>query len=406
MSKGTSELRPRDFLRLTLGSIRAQRTRTFLTALGIAIGIAAVVLLTSIGEGIHRFVLAEFTQFGTNLIGVNPGKATTHGASVGVFGTVRPLSIEDAQALERVPHTVAVVPLVQGNAEVESHKRRRRTTVYGVGSEFPKTFAFQVSIGKFLPPDDPRAPRAFAVLGSTLRDELFGDTNPLGQLIRVGGDRYRIIGCMEPKGQVLGFDLDDTVYIPAARALDLFNRESLMEIDLLYAEGAPEDEVVAGMKRILNARHGHEDYTVTTQQQMLDVLGSVLDVLTFAVGAIGGISLLVGGVGILTIMTIAVRERTHEIGLLTAIGARRGQIQALFLGEAIILAALGGFAGLVIGAGGAFLLHLAIPALPVHTPWTFVIIAEGIAVTIGLAAGVAPARRAAGLDPVEALRAE
>jgi putative ABC transport system permease protein len=386
-----------DFIRLTGGAIAAQRLRTLLTVVGIAIGI---------GEGIHRFVLAEFTQFGSNLIGINPGRATTHGASVGVFGSVRPLTIADADALRRVSYVQAVVPVVQGNAQVEGAGRQRRTTVYGVGPEFPQAFTFEPNAGRFLPHDDPTAPRALAVLGSKLKTELFGDRNPLGQRIRVGGDRFRVIGTMQPKGQILGFDLDDTVYVPAARALELFNRDGLMEIDVLYRKGAPVDEVVAGIRRVLVARHGHDDFTITTQQQMLDVLGSVLNVLTFAVGALGGISLLVGGIGILTIMTIAVRERTSEIGLLRALGARRRQVLGLFLGEATVLAAMGGMLGLVIGAGGAQLLHWALPALPVHTPWSYVLLAETLAAAIGLLAGVLPARTAASLDPVEALHAE
>jgi putative ABC transport system permease protein len=399
-------MRNRDLIHFTFGAVIAHRLRSFLTALGIAIGIAAVVLLTSIGEGVHRFVLDEFTQFGTTLVAINPGKVTTHGTTVGVFGSVRPLTIDDSEALRRVPHATAVVPALQGNAEIEAGKRARRTTVYGVGPDFPEAFRFEVGSGRFLPADDPRAPRAFAVLGSTLRKELFGDINPLGQRIRVGGDRYRVIGTMEPKGQVLGIDLDDSVYIPAARSLELFNREGLMEIDVVYREGAPVDEVVAGVRRILTARHGREDFTITTQQQMLDVLGSVLNILTFAVGAIGGISLVVGGVGILTIMTISVAERTPEIGLLRALGARRAQILTLFLSEAIVLSAIGGTAGLVLGAGGAQLLHVALPALPVHTTWFYVAIAELLAITIGLVAGVLPARNAAAMDPVEALRTE
>ncbi len=396
----------RDFLSLTGGSLIAHRLRTFLTTLGIAVGIAAVMLLTSIGEGVHQFVLSEFTQFGTTIVGINPGRTTTHGASTGVFGTVRPLTIEDAEALKRLPFARAVVPFVQGNAEVEAGNRRRRTTVYGAGPEMPEAFSMHVQSGRFLPHDDPTAPRALAVLGSKLRQELFGDRNPLGQRIRVGGNRYRVIGVMEPKGTVLGFDLDDTVYIPAARGLELFNRDSLFEIDLLYKKTVKADSVVAGIKKLLIARHGREDFTVTTQEQMLDVLGSILNILTFAVGAIGGISLLVGAIGIVTIMTIAVNERTSEIGLIRALGARRSQVLSLFLGEAIVLAAVGGIAGLLLGVGIANLLHLALPALPVHTPWFFVVTAEAVAVLIGLAAGVLPAQRAARLDPVEALRAE
>ena len=179
-----------------------------------------------------------------------------------------------------------------------------------------------------------------------------------------------------------------------------------MEIDVLYSEGASVDEVVAGIRRVLMARHGQEDFTITTQQQMLDVLGSVLDVLTIAVGALGGISLLVGCVGILTVMTIAVNERTAEIGLLRALGATRIQVLILFLGEAVVLAAIGGLAGMALGAGGAQLIHFFLPALPVHTPWFYVLLAEMLAAAIGLLAGVLPAWRAARLDPVEALREE
>lgn len=396
----------RDFLHLTSSSLIAHRMRSFLTLLGIAIGITAVVLLTSIGEGIHKFVLAEFTQFGTNLIAINPGRTTTHGTSMGVFGTERPLTIEDAEALKRLPNVKAVVPLVQGNGEIEAGNRRRRTTIYGAGSDWPEAFSMYVKSGRFLPDDDPTAPRAFAVLGSKTRDELFGSRNPLGQRIGIGGNRYRVIGVMESKGTILGFDMDDTVYIPTARGMELFNRNSLLEVDVLYEEDANIDKVVQSIKRTLIARHGREDFTITTQQQMLEVLGSILNVLTFAVGAIGGISLLVGAIGIVTIMTIAVNERINEIGLIRALGAHQGQVLSLFLGEAIVLAAIGGLTGLGLGIGLAQLLHLALPALPVHTSWVFIALAEAVAIVIGLAAGVLPARRAARLDPIEALRTE
>ncbi|MEE9596993.1 MAG: ABC transporter permease [Acidiferrobacterales bacterium] len=394
-----------DFTRLATGAIFAHRLRSALTTLGIAVGIAAVVLLTSIGEGIHRYVLSEFTQFGTNLIIVTPGRTLTHGVP-GLLKTIRPLTIEDAEALRRVSHILTTVPIVQGNAEAEVKNKRRRTLVAGAGADFPSTYSFKVSAGRFLPDDDPRAARAFAVLGAKLKRELFGSANPLGQRMRVGGDRYRVIGVMEPKGNVLGIDIDDAVYIPAAKALELFNRDSLMEIDLLYAAQAPVEEIVAGIRRTLMSRHGVEDFTITTQAQMLDVLGSILNVLTFAVGALGGISLLVGGVGILTIMIIAVNERIPEIGLLRALGAGRLQVLALFIGEAAFLAAIGGLLGLILGVGGAYLLKALLPALPVSTPWLYVLLAECLAILIGLAAGVFPAHRAAKLDPVEALRAE
>ena len=395
-----------DSLRFAARSLGAQRLRTALSAAGIAVGIAAVILLTSIGAGIQQFVIAEFTQFGTHLIGITPGKAQAHGAQVGTIGTVRPLSVVDAQALARLPQVAATNPVVTGNAQVKASGRSRRVTLYGTGPELPKVLNMRVAVGSYLPVDNPDAPRAFAVLGAKARKELFGSLNPLGERIDVGGQRYRVIGVMEAKGQVLGFDLDDTVYVPVTKALELFNRSSLMEIDVSYKPQAPVDEVVQSMKKLLVTRHGLEDFTITPQQQMLSTLSTVLEVLTFAVGALGSISLLVGGVGIVTLMHIAVTERTSEIGLLTALGATRGRVRTLFLMEAIALSTFGGLLGLMVGGGLAWLLKTFVPALPVVTPWDYVFGALGVSILIGLVAGVYPAMQAAKLDPVDALHAE
>ena len=395
-----------DLISFTLRTVRSHRMRAGLTALGIAIGVTAVVLLTSIGAGIHQFVLTEFSQFGTNIIAINPGRAQTMGASLGVFGNVRPLTIDDAVALSRAAHVVAINPGVSGNAEVEYGERKRRSLVASVGSQFSEAFRFPVAQGTFLPDDDPRSPRALAVLGYTMYRELFGNRNALGETIRVSGMRMRVVGVMQSKGSMLGMDLDDTVFIPAAKGLELFNRVGLMEINVSYREGAPVREVEESIKRILIARHGEEDFTVTSQQQMLESLGSVLNVLTFAVGALGSISLLVGGVGIFTIMTIGVRERTSEVGLLLALGAVKSQVLRLFLLEAAVLASLGGLAGLLAGLGVVAAIDIAVPALPVSYSPLFILLSEFVAVSIGLLAGILPAMRAAQLEPVEALRAE
>ena len=395
-----------DSLQLAIRAITAQRLRSFLTLLGIAVGIAAVILLTSIGEGIHRFVLGEFTQFGTNVITVIPGKTKTGGSASGLPSSARPLSLDDAQALERLAHVVAVTPNVRGNAELAANARTRRTLVYGVNASLPVVFKSTLQSGQFLPDDDEGSARAFVVLGAKVKNELFGADNPLGQRLRIGGLQFRIIGVMAPKGQILGIDLDDTAFVPAARAQELFNREGVDEINIAAAEGVPSALVAAAIKERMIARHGREDFTIITQEEMLKTLSNILNVLTMAVGALGGISLLVGGVGIVTIMTIAVSERTGEIGLLVALGARRRTILLLFLGEAVALSALGGVLGLLLGIGLAQAIHFAVPALPVHTPLSFVLLAEAVAISIGLAAGVLPARRAAGLDPVEALRTE
>lgn len=395
-----------DFLRLTFGALRSHRLRTVLAALGISVGIASVILLTSIGQGLREFVLSEFSMFGTNLIIVTPGKVSTAGMSIGVFGTVRPLTIDDAIAVRRVRHVIATNPTTDGNAEVSANGRHRRVNIYGMSPDWPTITHTRVRVGSFLPRDNLHSPRPLAVLGAKTREELFGATNPLGRQIDVGGRRFHVIGVMEPQGSFVGMDLDDMVIIPTARAMELFNRDALAGFHVSYEPDANVEEVVSGIRRVIAARHGRDDITVVTQEQMIDVLGSVLGVLTFAVGALGSISLLVGGVGILTIMTIAVSERTAEIGLLRAIGTTRNQIVTLFLGEAAMLSMLGGAAGLLLGAGIAQALQLVFPALPVSTPWWFALLAEGIALTVGLAAGVMPARHAAGLDPVEALRAE
>jgi putative ABC transport system permease protein len=399
-------MRLNDLIHLTGSAILAQRTRSLLTGLGIAVGIAAVVLLTAIGEGVQRFVVQEFTQFGTNLIAISPGKTQTFGVSGAVISNVRPLSLDDAAALVQLPQVREVVPFVQGNAEVEAAGLTRRTTVFGTGAAVPEVWQIRPALGRFLPDDEPRRARAFAVLGSKLYRELFGTRSPLGERIRIGGETFRVIGTMQPKGQMLGFDLDDTVYIPIARAMAMFDRESLMEVDVLYHAGAEAADLAKHIKARLIARHGSEDFTIVTQDQMLDVLGSVLEVLTLAVGALGAISLLVGGIGILTIMTISVNERTAEVGLLRALGARRRQVVGLFLGEAIVLAGSGGVVGLILGAGGTWLITALIPGLPTQLAWGYVGLALLIAVAIGLLAGVAPALRAASLDPVTALHAE
>jgi putative ABC transport system permease protein len=393
--------------RFALQAISAHRLRSFLTLLGIAVGIAAVILLTSIAEGVHRYVLAEFTQFGTNVIVVSPGKVKTGGQPPsGIPTTARLLSIEDARALKQLAHVTAATPTVWGNSEIEANGRLRRSTIYGVDADFPQVFRSSVNIGRFLPNAGTASARAQVVLGSKLRKELFGNANPLGARVRIGGLRFRVIGVMADKGQFLGIDLDDTAFIPAARALELYNREGLIEIHVTYAENVASATVVTAIKNTLILRHGHEDFTIVTQEDMLKTLSKILNILTMAVGALGGISLLVGGVGIVTIMTISVTERTNEIGLLVALGARRRTISSLFLIESIILAALGGILGLVLGMGLAQLLRLALPALPVHTPWNFALAALAMSALIGLLAGVLPARSAARLDPVDALRAE
>jgi putative ABC transport system permease protein len=396
-----------DLLRLAGSAILGHRLRSGLSMLGIAIGIAAVILLTSIGEGTRRYVLAQFSQFGTNLIAIHPGKTKTSGMP-GVFGgTTRHLTIDDAEALVRIPGVEKVVPTAFGTARVEAGQRARNVAVNGVTPDIETVWKFRTRLGSYWPAGDPRRGAPLAVLGTKLARELFGDQSPLGQFVRIGGTRFRVVGVMEPKGQMLGFDLDDTAYVPVATAMRMFNLVDLDEINVSYAPLDATARIEAEIERVLRERHaGEEDFTVTTQQAMLDVFGNVMRMVTAAVGAIAGISLVVGAIGILTMMWITVRERTQEIGLVRAIGASAWQVAGLFLAEAAAVALLGGVAGVTIGLGLGALARWLVPGLPVETPMSFVVVALAVSFAVGLLSGVLPARQAARLDPIEALRAE
>jgi putative ABC transport system permease protein len=300
-----------------------------------------------------------------------------------------------------------VVAAAYGTARVEANGRGRSVLVYGVTPNVPTAWKFAVRQGSFWPAGDPRRGYQVAVLGPTLKRELFGEENALGRFVRIGGSRFRVLGLMESKGQFIGIDIDDAAYIPVASAMRLFHLTELNEIHVVYAHAGLADRVERETRRVLMARHNdNEDFTITTQEAMLSVFGNVMNMITLAVGAIAGISLLVGSIGILTMMWIAVGERTGEIGLVRAIGATRRQVQILFLTEAAALATLGGAFGVLAGMGIAGLLRLAIPGLPVHTPLLFVALAVAMSTVTGLLSGVLPARRAAALDPIEALRTE
>lgn len=397
----------RDLIRLALSSVLSHRLRSALSMLGIGIGIASVILLTSIGEGTRRYLLNMFTQFGTNIIAVNPGKSETTGIPGAFGGTTHKLTVDDALALSRLSGVEVAMPLAFGSARVEANGRGRSVFIYGVTPDAPQVWKYQVRQGSFWPAGDPNRGYQLAVLGPKLKRELFGEANALGQFVRIAGTRFRVIGVMSPKGQFLGFDIDDSAYIPVANALRIFNLPEINEIDIVYAHAGLASQVEREVRRVLTDRHGgEEDFTVTTQAAMLSVFDNVMNVITMSVGAIAGISLLVGAIGILTMMWIAVGERTGEIGLARAIGATRRQIHVLFLLEAAALATAGGILGVLAGMGMAALLRLAVPGLPVHTPVLFVVMAVAVSVGTGLVSGLLPARRAAALDPIEALRAE
>jgi len=276
-----------------------------------------------------------------------------------------------------------------------------------VTANLPDVWKFAVGQGVFVPPGDPRRGSLVVVLGPRVKRELFGDGNALGEFVRIASHRLRVIGVMAPKGRMLGFDIDDAAYVPVATAMRMFNLDELQEIDVLFTHEGITDRVADSIRGLLTDRHGgNEDFTITTQTEMLKVFNNVMNAITTAVGAIAGVSLLVGAIGVFTMMWISVGERVGEIGLLRALGGSEREVRTLFLLEAVILTLIGGIGGIAVGLGLATLLRRVVPGLPVFTPPRYVVAAVLVSAVAGLIAGVLPARRAAALDPTEALHAE
>ena len=396
-----------ELARIAAKAIVSHRLRSVLSMIGIAIGVTSVILLTSLGEGTRRYMVEQFSQFGTNIIAINPGKVDTGGVPGVMGGTTQKLTLDDAEALRRLPGIESLVPFSFGMARVEGEGRGRSVFVYGVTPDMDDVWRWNIRVGSFWPDGDPRQGFQQAVLGPKLKREIFGTENPLGKFVKIAGSRFRVVGLMEAKGQMMGFDLDDAAFIPVATAMRIFNLDELNEIDLTFAGGRDPAEVADDIRILLAERHDDkEDVTITTQAAMLETFDNIMNIITMAVGAIGGISLLVGAIGILTMMWIAVGERTNEIGLIRSIGATRRQVEFVFLTEAAVLALLGGVLGILVGLGICALLRAAVPGLPVHTPMIFLFAAVAVSFVTGVVSGVMPARRAARLDPVEALRAE
>ncbi len=395
-----------DVVRFGWGALRGYPLRTGLMLVAMAIGVAAVVVLTSLGEGARRYVTGEFASLGTNLIIVIPGRSETAGISPSTLmgETPRPLTLQDAQALRRSYAVRRMAPVNIGSARVSWRGRARDVAILGSSAELLALRHWRMAQGRFLPPTEPERALPVAVIGKKIRDELFGAKPAIGEWLRIGDRRFRVIGILATQGRSLGIDVDETVIVPVAAAQQLFNTPSLFRIVVEAESRAAIEPVKRFILATLRERHqGKEDVTVITQDAVLATFDRILGALTYAVAGIAAVSLGVAGILIMNVMLVAVSQRTAEIGLLKALGATPRQILLLILAEAMLLSLLGAGAGLVVGELGSVVVRWLFPLLPAYAPWWAVIAAVVVALLAGLSFSLLPARRAARLDPVLAL---
>lgn len=394
-----------DLISLAWSALAGHRLRTTLSIVGVAVGIAAVVALTALGEGARQYVIQEFTSIGSNLLSVLPGKTETTGAMPGMGGVPNDLTLQDLLALRRQIHAAQyIVPVSMGTETVSHGERRRQVAVIGSSPEFLQARELSVAQGQFLPPGDVERGAPVVVLGHITARELFPGEQPLGQVVRVGEWRMRVIGVLAEIGTQLGIKMDEVVIVPVATGMKMFNRSSLFRILVKVRSPKDLDNACEQVISILTQRHDEEDVTCITQKAVIATFSSILQTLTLVLVAIGAISLTVAGIGVMNVMLVTVSERTEEIGLLRALGATHGQILSVFLLEAVMLAGLGGLVGLLVGLGGVHLLTWIYPAVPAAAPAWAIGAALGLAMMLGGIFGVLPARRAAKLDPIMALQ--
>jgi len=399
-------MRTADVLRFARDAATGYPLRTSLSVLAMAIGVAAVVVLTSLGDGARRYVIEQFSALGSNLVIVLPGRSATGGFSPAnaMTSTPRDLTVEDAFALTRLPSVRRVAPLTAGNSEINANGRLREVVVAGTASTYFDIRSFKIAQGHFLPESDWSRGPPVAVIGSKIKEEIFGGAPAVGELIRLGDRRLRIVGVLKASGQgVGGLNTDEVVFIPVSVAQGLFNTNTLFRV---LVEARSRGEIEAAKREVaavLKARHGEEDITVITQDAVLATFDKLLRALTAAVAGIAAISLAVAGILVMNVMLVAVTQRTGEIGLLKALGARGATIRDAFLAEAAMISLVGALTGYGLGLFGAFVLRQMYPVFPAYPPDWAVVAALGTALSTGLLFGIMPARRAARLDPVQAL---
>lgn len=388
-------------------SITGYKSRTLLMLLAMSISVASVLILTALGEGARHYVNNEFASLGTNLVIVLPGKSETSGAGLNTMmgATPRDLTLDDAQALKRHSSVVHIAPINVGAVEASWQNRKREVTIMGSSAELLDIRHWQLAAGQFLPTTDWDRASPVCVIGKKIRDELFGAHKAMGQWIRLGENRYRVIGIMASEGRSIGIDVQELVIIPIASAQSLLNTPSLFRI-LIEAKtrGSMQKVIDFTTDTIRQRHHGEEDVTVITQDAVLETFDNILSALTYGVGGIAAISLAVAGILIMNVMLVAVSQRTAEIGLLKALGASRQKILGLILSEAMLLSLLGCIVGFILGHGGSWGIRLSFPELHAYPPLWAMLASVVVALFTGFVFSLLPATKAAKLDAVNALQ--
>ncbi|WP_433383289.1 ABC transporter permease [Actinoplanes sp. CA-142083] len=387
--------------RVAIDALRANRLRSILTMLGVVIGVGAVVALVSIGTGTKRQIEQQVEGLGSNLLIVVPGRLDP-----GAAPTASTLTMDDVDAVTRVVGDRSRVAVTISSGEtVRSGSRSAYASMQGVLETTPTVFVRHLDRGQYLTRTDVTTGRRVAVLGAGIATQLFGDRDPIGRQITIGGVRFRVIGTFEKLGQSLGVDRDSEVHVPVTAAQRLLGTDRIDGLAIRAPDRDTIDDLGASVVAALVKRHPDTDFSAVTQEQILGVLGDILGVLTGVLAAIAGISLLVGGVGVSNIMLVSVRERTKEIGLRKAVGARPRDIGIQFLLEAVLLTTIGGVLGMALGVTAALLVDRLTP-VPAAITWWSLALAFGVSAAVGIIFGVVPAQRAGRLDPVVALRTE
>jgi len=401
---------PAETVRMALTTLKSNRLRSLLTMVGIVIGNASVITLVGVGRGAQGLAEEQLSNLGANVLFVVPGNNDTRRRGVAF---PRTLVLEDAEAIaNQVPSVRRVAPQISSSQVVQAGARSSTSSVSGITADFLPVRSFEVAQGRFISPQDNQAARAVVAIGPDLRLKLFPSGDPIGQQVRIGSQAFEVIGVMAPKGAVFGSNQDENAYIPLNTMVNrLTGRDPTFGISLSFISVEARDGNSTGAAKfqitnLLRQRHNilrDDDFAVRSQKDALSIVGTITGGLTLMLAAIGGISLLVGGIGIMNIMLVSVSERTEEIGLRKALGARSGDVLQQFLVESLVLSSLGGAIGTAAGLGAVAAVAAATP-LPASIGVTTVLVTVGLSGSIGLFFGVVPARRAARMDPIAALR--